>query len=376
MTKSYPLKRLRPDEISERAKELNKGFFVNVHDHMMFEFAIRHALGEKNIFDTHYLPILRAGNIDAIATTVGANSPNTCNLTDWLEFGAFEQIDMLRQEEREGASFKICTTTQDFMDAKAEGKIGIMLSCEGSRAFAGRYTEESLVMLRTFYELGLRMNCICGGARTVFGDGVGDIRANAGLTTFGVKHVEEMNRLGIIIDLPHMTDNTFFDVMEVSTAPVLVSHVGVQHCCPSIANLSDERIKAIGKNGGLIGMEMVKTEILPNSQETAELVTFDHVVDHIDHIAELVGPEHVCIGLDFDNFDLVHNVHRAMAPFPGSIEGFPTGIPKGDHMLDDPNKVEESYVIADYLVRRGYSDEQIAGILGKNALRLFKAVIG
>lgn len=376
MNKSYPLVKRGPNEIDPRAQKLNQGLFINVHDHMMFEFAIRWAQGEKNIFNTHYLPALRSGGIDAIITTVGANSPCTCNLTDWLEFGCFEQIDMLRQEEEAGAQFAICTTVAQMDAAIAAGKIAIWLAFEGARALEGRYDEESMVMLRSFYRLGLRVNCIVGGARTVFGDGVGDIRAQAGLTTFGVKLVQEMNRLGILIDLPHMTERTFWDVMEITTAPVMVSHVGVQHCCPSDANLSDERIKAIGKNGGLIGMEIVKTEIVKGSQETGAVVTFDNVVDHIDHICQLIGPQHVCIGLDFDNFDLVHNVHRAMAPFPGSIEGFPTGIPKGDHMLNDPGCPKEAYVIADYLVRRGYSDKDIADILGQNAKRLLKAVIG
>ena len=366
-----------PNEISDRAKELNRrAQGVNVHDHMMFEFAIRRALGERNVFNTYYLPELKRGGFQTFITTVGANSPCMCNLTDYLEFGCFEQIDMLRQEEAEGAEFRICRGMDDIQAAHAEGKIALILAFEGARALEGRPWEESMVMLRTFYELGLRANCIAGGARTVFADGVGDIRAQAGLTTFGVKLVEEMNRLGILIDLAHMTDRSFFDVMEVSTQPVMVSHVGVQAVCPVDANLSDERIRAIGKNGGLIGMEIVKTEIQKGSEETGELVTYDRVVDHIDHIADLIGVEHICLGLDFDNFELVHNVFRAMSPAPGSIEGFHTGIPKGDHMLNEPSNAGEAYVIADYLCRRGYSDQQILGILGGNAMKLIEQVLG
>ena len=122
-------------------------------------------------------------------------------------------------------------------------------------------------------------------------------------------------------------------------------------------------------------MEMVKTEILKGAHETGELVTFKDVIRHIDHIASLIGIDHVGLGLDFDNFELVHNIHRAMCPAPGSIEGFYTGIPKGNHMLDEPGDLSEAYVISDYLVNHGFSDEDIGKILGGNMMRLFRETL-
>ena len=369
--------KMRPEMLSDRAKALNRrSVGVNVHDHMMFEFAIHKAFGESNVFDTYYLPELRKGGFQVFITTVGANSPCMCNLTDHLEFGCFEQIDMLRQEEREGACFRICKTMGDIRSAIAAHKIALILAFEGARALEGRHWEESMVMLRTFYELGLRLNCIAGGARTAFADGVGDIRADAGLTTFGVKLIQEMERLGMIVDLTHMTDRSFFDALEVAQKPVMVSHVGAQKLCPVDADLSDAQIDALGKNGGLIGLEILKTELKKGAHESGEVVTFDRVVDHIDYFADRIGVEHLALGLDYDNFPLVHNVFRAMSPAPGSIEGFDTGIPKGDHMLNEPSNVGEGYVIAEYLCRRGYSDEQILGILGGNALRFMEQILG
>ena len=364
------------DEISDRAQRLNReSIMVDAHNHMMFEFAIRKALGEIEIFDTYYEPLLRSGSINVIATSVGGNSPCTCNLTDHIEFGSFEQIDMLRLEEEHSGSFRICHNTAEIEQAVAAGKIAVLLAFEGARALEGRADEESLCMLRTFYRLGLRVNCICGGGRTRFGDGMGEARADAGLTTFGVKLVEEMNRLGMLVDLTHMTERSFFDTIEVSSQPVLVSHVGVKSVCDNPANLDDQRIKMIGENGGVIGMEIVKTEIIKGSHETGELVTFKDVIRHIDHIASLIGIDHVGLGLDFDNFDLVHNIHRAMCPAPGSIEGYYTGIPKGNHMLDEPGDLSEAYVIADYLVDHGFSDEEIGKILGGNMMRLFRETL-
>lgn len=359
-------------EISERAERLNReSVFVDVHNHMMFDFAIRKALGEKDIFDTHYAPDLQMGGINVMATSVGANSPCTCNMTDNLEFGCFEQIDMLRLEEQRSKSFRICHNLDEIEHTVGAGKIAVLLAFEGARALEGRADEESLCMLRTFYRLGLRVNCICGGARTRFGDGMGEARADAGLTTFGLRLVEEMNQLGILIDLTHMTNRTFYDTIGASSKPVLVSHIGAKAVCDNPANLDDDRIRAIGENGGVIGMEMVKTEIIKGAQESGELVTFDSVIRHLDHIISLIGIDHVGIGLDYDNFELVHNIHRAMCPAPGSIEGFYTGIPKGDHMLDEPNDLSEAWVIAEYLIEHGYSDEDIMKILGGNMLRLF-----
>ncbi|MDJ0780358.1 MAG: membrane dipeptidase [Desulfosarcinaceae bacterium] len=363
-------------ELSERAQRLNEAaLFVDVHNHMMFEFAIRHALEETHIFDNRYAPALRKGGINVIATSVGGNSPCVCNLSDDLVFGSFEQIDLLRLEEERSNTFRICHNAAEIEVAVADGKIAVLLAFEGARAMEGRADEESLSMLRTFYRLGLRINCICGGGRTRFADGMGEARADAGLTTFGIKLVEEMNRLGMLVDLTHMTDNSFFDVLAVTNRPVLVSHIGVQAVCPSATNLSDDRIRAIGANGGVIGMEMVKTEIRWRAQETGETVTFDDVVRHIDHIAGLIGTDHIGIGLDFDNFDLVHNIHRAMCPAPGTIEGFYTGVPKGNHMLNDPSDLSEAYLIAEYLVQHGYSDDDIRKILGGNMMRLFRETL-
>ena len=357
--------------ISDKARRLHReATFVNIHDHLMFEYTIRHALGEKEIFDTHYAPVLRQGGINVIATTVGANSPCMCNLSDYLEFGTFEQIDMLEMEQHRSETFAICRNTAEIENTVAQGKIAVLLAFEGARALEGRPQEESLCMLRTFYRLGLRVNCICGGGRTRFASGMGDNRSQAGVTTFGENLIREMNLLGVLIDLSHMNDRSFFDTLEISTKPVTVSHIGVQAVCPNPNNLSDERIKAIDQNGGVIGMEMVKTELKWGAQETGERVTFDTVIAHMDHIADMIGTDHIGIGLDFDNYELVHNIHRAMCPTPGSIEGFYTGIPKGDHMLDDPRHPGEAGVITEYMLRHGYTEDDIRKILGGNMMRL------
>lgn len=360
-----------------RAEQLNRSSLtVDIHNHIMFEYAIREALGEVDIFNRVYLPQLQSGSINVIMTSVGGNSPCVCNMTDDLVHGSLEQIDMLRRAEEQGAALTVCTSVSEIEKSVSAGKVAVLLAMEGARALEGIEGEESLVLLRTFYRLGLRSVCIVGGGRTRFGDGMGEARAEAGLTTFGVKLIQEMERLGMLVDLTHMTERTFFDSIETAEKPVIISHVGAGKICPNPNNLSDERIRAVGENGGMIGMEMVKTEIEWEYEKTQQPVTWDRVIDHVDHIASLIGIDHVGLGLDYDNFPLVHNIHRAMCPAPGSIEGFYTGIPKEDHMLDEPNSLSECGVIAEYFIRRGYSDEDIRKILGGNSMRVLRETIG
>lgn len=177
--------------VEEKQKKPETPFplFIDIHNHMMFEFAIRRALGERKIFDTCYGPALRAGGINVIATSVGGNSPCVCNLTDDLVHGSLEQIDMLEEEAAAGAGFRICKTAHEIEETVRSGKIAILLAFEGARALEGVHGEESLVLLHTFYRLGLRMVCIAGGGRTMFADGMGEARADAGLTRYGVKLV-------------------------------------------------------------------------------------------------------------------------------------------------------------------------------------------
>lgn len=363
--------------ISDRAEALHhSSMCIDIHNHLMFEYAIHEALGHTNIFDTYYAPMCKAGGIQVIATTVGGNSPCVCNLTDDLVHGSLEQIDMLYRAEQQGAGFSVCTTVAELEKTVAAGKIAVILAFEGARALEGLANEESLVLVRTFYRLGLRVVCIVGGGRTRFADGMGEARAGAGLTTFGCALIQEMNRLGMLVDLTHMTDRSFFDSLEISTKPIVVSHVGVQAVCNNPNNLSDERIRAIGRNGGVIGMEMVKTELLWEYEKSKEPVTWKQVIRHIKHIGDLIGLEHVGLGLDFDHFELVDNIHRAMCPFPGTIEGFYTGIPKSNHMLDEPNNLYELPLITEYMLREGFSDREITQILGGNMLRLLRETIG
>ena len=363
--------------MKDRAKRLHEeSVFVDGNNQIMIEFAIRKDLGHENVFDSYYAPLLRKGGIDVIDMVVGGNSPCLNNTTDYLTLGALSNIDKLLEEEKTSETFSICRNHADIERAMAAGRIAVLMKFEGSRALDGKDDEDDLSLLRTFYRLGLRGVCLVGSARTRIADGPGEDTAGAGLTTFGVKVIEEMNRLGMVIDMAQLTDEGFWDVIETTTKPIVDSHTNAFALCDNPRNISDERIKAMGENGGLIGVTFVKGEVKRWSTETGEVVTFDDVAEHLDYMVDLIGIDHVAIGGDLDDWELVDNVHRCWSPVPGLIENHHIGVPKGSTLIDSPHTLDEYSVITESLVRRGYSDDDIRKILGGNWLRIYKEVLG
>lgn len=349
---------------------------VDAHNEIMFELAIRKALGEVNVFDSYYAPKLREGGINVVNMIVGGNAPSSSNMTDHLTWAALDLIEMLEDEEEKSDSFRICRTFSDIEDTIANEKIAVVMKLEGSRAFQGKVDEESTSLLKVFYKMGIRMVGLVAGGRSQIGDGSGERRTRGGLTTFGVKVVKEMNKLGMIIDVLNLTDPGFYDVLEITDKPVIDSSSNVYALCEYPKNLSDERIRAMGKNGGVIGINFLKGIVKRYSNELGQKVTFEDVVKHIDYIANLIGTDHIALGPNLDNFEILHNIQRSWSPIPGSIEGQLIGKSKGNPVIDSPCKFEDFYIITETLSRHGYSDSDIEKILGGNMMRIYKEILG
>jgi len=224
--------------------------------------------------------------------------------------------------------------------AKKAGKVCGLLSLEGAEPLMG-----DIALLRVYYRLGMRMLSFAWNYRTPFADGLGAKRSESKLPELGVQALEEMGRLGIVFDVSHLCDSVFWDVADVMKGPFIASHSNARALCSHARNCTDDMIKAIADHGGVLGMNYAPQFIV----DGGENVTVMDMVDHIDHIVKLVGPDHVGLGSDFDGI------------------GPP---PKGIETVDQtPNVTRE-------LVKRGYSDEDIMKILGGNHLRVFKEVIG
>lgn len=233
-------------------------------------------------------------------------------------------------------------------------KVSIIVGFEGGEAI-----DQDLRILNMFYRLGLRRLTLCWNNRNAIADGVRWQRSKGGLTEFGVSVVEECNKLGILVDVSHITDAGFWDVMEVSKDPVIASHSNCRALCSHMRNLTDDMIKALVEKGGVQGVnyvppfliDMDMRKIMAGDKEEykkAENATVETVVNHIDHMVELAGnTNHVGLGSDFDGVPI---------------------IAKG---LEDTSKVPN---LTRALVARGYSDHDVEKILGGNFLRVIRKV--
>lgn len=225
---------------------------------------------------------------------------------------------------------------EDIKNAFVLKKIAALLSVEGGEALEGH-----IMVLRTLYRLGVRSLTLTWNGRNELGDGVG-VESGAGLTAFGKEVVEEMNRLKMIIDVSHLSEEGFWDVMALSRDPVIASHSNCKSIYGHKRNLNDDQIRAIAEKAGVVGITFV-----PNFLG-GDRTTVNAVLDHIDHAVKIGGIDCVGIGSDFDGTDQL----------PGG--------------LDDCSQIGS---ITKGLVKRGYDDTAVTKIIGGNFLRLIGQVL-
>ncbi|GAE89977.1 dipeptidase [Acetivibrio straminisolvens] len=242
------------------------------------------------------------------------------------------------QVEASKDDIMICCNYNDVVEAVKANKIAAVLSIEGGEALQG-----DLGVLRMLYKLGVRSICLTWNYRNEIADGVKDESSGGGLTPFGREVIKEMNKLGMLIDLSHISKTGFWDVLECTSSPVIVSHSNAQRLCAHRRNLTDKQIIAIKDNGGVIGINLYP-EFLNNSKEA----TIKDIISHIEYISSLAGPEHIGLGADFDG-----------------VEKLPAGI----------NGVQDIEKIFNELGKLNYSNENIEKFAGKNFLRVIQSVL-
>jgi membrane dipeptidase len=277
--------------------------------------------------------------------------------------------------------FAMATSTEQALKAQNAGLIGLAMGMENGSPIEGK-----LENLEYFYDRGIRYITLAHSKSNHISDSSFDKeRQWNGLSPFGREVVVEMNRLGIMVDISHVSDEAFYQVVELSSAPVIASHSSTRHFTPGFErNMSDEMIRALAKNGGVIQinfgsafvttaanawftkMRSARTAWLDESGHDAEseeagawqknylaespipFATLSELVDHFDHVVELVGADHVGIGSDYD----------------GVGDSLPIGIKDVSFY---PALIEE-------LLRREYTPQQIEAILGGNLMRVWRAV--
>lgn len=331
---------------------------VNLHDDFPIAIAKRRFDGVYDSLRTFWLPRFRAGGVSAVVAAIFTPSvyvpEGSLRHALWLLDGLFTEIEQNRD------SIEVALTAGDLGRIAAQGKVAVLIGLEGAEPLGN-----DLAVLRLLHRLGLRMLSVTWARRTAFGVGDWEHDSPGGLTRLGQRAIKEMNRLGIVVDVSHGSDRTTADVLAASTRPVIASHANARALRNHPRNLTDETVRAIAKTGGLVGAVAV-----PGFIDAAE-PTIARWVDHIDHLIEIAGIDHVAIGADFYRHE--REIHAAQgiaeadgALFPGTARFVFPGMENSE---DLPGLTAE-------LRKRGATEADLRKIYRDNFLRVMSVVAG
>jgi len=278
---------------------------------------------------------------------------------------------------RAGSGFFKVVRGADLEEARRQGKLGVILACQDAAildASTGSVNDYNLRNLRLFYDLGLRVLQLTHNDRNSIGDSFRE-KSDAGLSRLGEKVVAEMNALGMLIDTSHCGDRTTLEAIRLSAKPVAVTHAGCRALYPTLRDKPDEVIRALAEKGGYFGVFSMSNWLTARDHSTV-----DDVVDHIDHVVKLGGIELAGFGSDGpvlgDPTPQEEKV-KGMAGYIARNPGMPGAEPLHGHVtvseLDHPDRMRR---LAAALARRGYKEDAVDKVMGRNFARVFGAVCG
>jgi membrane dipeptidase len=368
------------DDLMARARKLSaESIGIDSHIDTIQHVLIANADLAQNLPYAHVdFPKLREGGMKApfFALWVPVFYPGAEAVRRTLEL----RDAMQRVLDTHKDQIELATTASDIERIVKSGKLAAFLAIEG-----GHQIDDDMAVLRTYYRLGIRAMTLTHFKNNNWADSSTDKPRHNGLTPFGKDVVHEMNRLGMIVDVSHVSDKTFYDAIATSTKPVILSHSSSRAISDIPRNVTDDMLRALAKNGGVVGINFGEGFI--NHKDAAALnasisslssgpenltakaldeytakeyreqiagahkpvATIDDVVTHIDHMVKVAGIDHVGIGSDFDGI---------------------TAPPQG---LENVSKMP--FLVA-ALLKRGYSDHDVKKILGENYLRVIRDVTG
>jgi membrane dipeptidase len=371
------------DDIAARATRLHKRAIVlDTHDDTTQRLLSgKWDIGKRDTEGQLDIPRMREGGLDGLFFSIWM--PGAVTGPEAVK-RSLDQIDAVREAIRlHPGDLVFATTAADIRRAKAQGKIAALMGVEGGHMIAS-----DLGVLRMYAALGVRYMTLTHSVNDEWADSSTDKPVHNGLTDFGKQVVREMNRLGVMVDISHVADKTFYDALAVTQAPVIASHSSCRALCNVPRDMTDDMIRALAKNGGVMQINYY-TGFL--SQEYADAnkalseelkarqaaiikecgddmdcqiraghklhdelvasgklpkVSWEKIVEHIDHAAKIAGADHVGLGSDFDGADM------------------PAGMEDCSHL---PR-------ITEALLHKGYSESDIEKILGGNLLRVMAEV--
>ena len=371
------------DDLAARAKKLHfSSIVVDTHDDTTQRFLDgKFDLGPRNAAGSIDIPRMKEGGLGAIFFSIWMSSKITGpEAVD----RALVQIDAVREQVRKHpADLMLATTAAEVREAHKQGKIAALMGVEG-----GHMINSSLPVLRAYAALGVRYMTLTHYGNDEWADSSTDKPVHNGLTDFGKDVVREMNRLGMMVDISHVSDKTFYDALGVSKAPLIASHSSCRAICDAPRNMTDQMMKDLAAKGGVIQINyhvgFLSQEFRNAEKATPELqkaiadevhnrcgenegcqliegdritreyvekgqlprVNFEKIIEHIDHAVKVAGIDHVGLGSDFDGANMPYGMEDA------------TKLP----------------AITEALLQKGYSEGDVRKILGENTLRLMADV--
>ena len=309
--------------------------------------------------------ILKAGGVTAVNVTVAS-------LTGGLE-DAVDQLAVWHSRLRQpGCGWHRVLTVDDILKAKEKGKVGLIMGWQNMTSIGSNPDRIAL-----FHALGLRVMQPTYNEGNLIADGCLEPR-NAGLTAFGRQVVREMNRVGVAIDLSHLSERSCLDIAEASEVPVLLTHANAKAVLDVPRNKSDEVIKAVAKTGGLIGVSVYGPMCW--SGNPAQPPSLTDFARHLEHIVELVGIEHVSFGTDFPaltNLDQAGDIiAMSLNRYPGNVGRYAAafGNDVRTRYLKDCGSPADLPLITDFLIKRGWSANHVGHLLGGNYLDVLRRI--
>jgi membrane dipeptidase len=335
--------------IEQRINRLQVGGVIDMHFDLLMDLYEKRE--RENVLETEFLSELEAGSVSVLGVAIYIEDRY---LPDAGLRVGLDQIARLYAEVDRCQRFAICKTYREIENARNQGKIALLITMEGAEPLG-----TDLNLLRVFYELGVRSMGLTHARTNAAGHGgifAASGSSSEGLSRFGRDLVRECEALGVIIDLAHINPAGFDDILSMTTKPPIVSHTNARHYYDIERNITDEQIKMIGEQRGVIGINSVL--VSPGKEESS----MDRYVDHIEHVTNLIGIDGVAIGFDF--FEFIYN--QWSEPAKKELADKLTT----PHFIPELRNHSHAANLTRKLIERGFNDEQIEKILRGNWLRI------
>ncbi|MEY2557280.1 MAG: rane dipeptidase [Verrucomicrobiota bacterium] len=341
-------------QIEERIDRLHAHGLVDFHFDLLMDLYEKR--DRADVLATEFLPEFEAGKIGVLGVAIYLEDRYLPEMALRVALG---QIARLYAEVAQSDRFAICKNYQEILRARKAGQVALVITMEGVEPLG-----LDLNLLRVFFELGVRSIGLTHVRRNAAGSGgvfATSGSSRDGLTSFGRDLLQACEALGIMIDLAHINPVGFDEIFALATRPLIVSHSNARRYHDIERNVSDEQIRMVGERRGVIGINAV---LVSARQEEA---TLDRYVDHIEHVAELIGIDGVGIGFDFFEFLYRQWPERAQLELAAKLTR-PNFIP-------DLTNHSHARNLTRKLIERGFSDEHIEKILFGNWMRMFEQLL-